>query len=124
MDMFECVSDSVFCQPVPVTMTCDEVVDCTNDRDESVGLCGCNGDTELQCNDMVCIDRMKRCDRSQDCEDGRDEKDCDLYTSPYVTHVKCDNGHCVSRIQWCDFMNNCGVSFGPAPKDISTPVIG
>jgi hypothetical protein len=37
----------------------------------------CN-DTEFGCFDGTCVDLSKRCDEVDDCDDGSDEKQCDL----------------------------------------------
>lgn len=34
---------------------------------------------EFQCNQTVCIDILRRCDRTIDCDDGRDEEDCGTF---------------------------------------------
>lgn len=38
--------------------------------------------TEFQCNSTTCIDLIRRCDRTEDCSDGLDEKDCSKSPSP------------------------------------------
>ncbi|XP_025091011.1 G-protein coupled receptor GRL101-like [Pomacea canaliculata] len=85
---------------------CNGVSECLNGRDESVEQCGCLPN-EFQCNRSHCIDVIKRCDLTDDCQDGSDERNCETYLCP-LTHVKCTNHFCVPRDLMCDYVDDCG----------------
>ncbi|XP_076456714.1 G-protein coupled receptor GRL101-like [Babylonia areolata] len=101
---FHCDDQNAEC--VRSSLTCDGVAHCTNGRDESVQVCGCLPH-EFQCNMSHCIDVIRRCDLSQDCEDGSDEENCETYQCP-STHIKCDNHFCVPQDFTCNFVDDCG----------------
>ncbi|XP_037074743.1 G-protein coupled receptor GRL101-like [Pollicipes pollicipes] len=99
---------SFLCSPlecVGLDLTCDGVPHCSNGADEAVTLCGCLSN-EFSCGNS-CIDILKRCDTKDDCPDGRDEQNCELYSCPH-THVTCANHKCVPHDVICDFVDDCG----------------
>ena len=49
--------------------------------DMELSLDVCN-ETEFNCNDAICIDINKRCDKTIDCEDQSDEEDCSFIKFP------------------------------------------
>ncbi|XP_076437604.1 G-protein coupled receptor GRL101-like [Babylonia areolata] len=101
---FKC--DVSMTQCIDARLTCNGVAECQNGRDESVEICGCLPN-EFQCNKTHCIDVIKRCDLSPDCDDESDEESCETYQCP-STHIKCKNHFCVPRYSTCDFVDDCG----------------
>ncbi|KAI5737359.1 hypothetical protein M8J76_012726 [Diaphorina citri] len=87
------------------TSLCNGIPECGNGRDESVAMCGCLPN-EFRCSNS-CIDHLKRCDRTQDCELGEDEIDCKTYMCP-VSHYKCSNDFCIPLDKVCNFIDDCG----------------
>ncbi|KAK3782893.1 hypothetical protein RRG08_002522 [Elysia crispata] len=104
--MLDCNLGHDVSQCVLRSLACNHVPDCQNGWDESVEICGCPPH-EFQCNSSHCIDLVRRCDVTEDCQDGSDELDCETFACP-KTHFKCANHKCVPRDKHCDFENDCG----------------
>ncbi|XP_069980553.1 G-protein coupled receptor GRL101 isoform X3 [Penaeus vannamei] len=101
-DEWACVDGSMC---VPKNVTCSGVAECQDNSDEAVALCGCLPN-EYNCGDQ-CIDALSRCDTVQDCDNGRDEHNCETYVCP-STHTKCANSLCIPLDAVCNLEDDCG----------------
>ncbi|XP_069137842.1 G-protein coupled receptor GRL101-like [Argopecten irradians] len=115
-DSFHCNEAGTEC--IDQSLVCNGVSECSTGKDESVDVCGCL-EGEFQCNKTVCVDIIRRCDRHRDCEDGKDEEDCETYTCP-TTHNKCKNSYCYPQDNHCNFENDCGDNSDEVECDFRT----
>ncbi|XP_042872894.1 uncharacterized protein LOC122253693, partial [Penaeus japonicus] len=101
-DEWACVDGSMC---VPKNVTCSGVAECQDGSDEAVALCGCLPN-EYNCGHQ-CIDALSRCDTVRDCDNGRDEQNCETYVCP-SSHTKCANSLCIPLDAVCNLVDDCG----------------
>lgn len=97
---------------VPLSLRCDQQVDCIDGSDEIFETChnmGCQHNPEklFKCeSDGRCISRDYHCDRYYDCEDGSDEKSC-LEKPCRPEEFRCSNGQCINTNRVCNLYYDC-----------------
>ncbi|KAM6902150.1 vitellogenin receptor-like [Xenentodon cancila] len=98
---FPCV-DSVGC--VDASARCDGQIQCPTGSDEEncPATEGCL-DSELMCQNNLCVPEELRCNRQNDCMDNSDEDDCGLC----IDGLRCPEGTCISAEERCDGQVHC-----------------
>ena len=60
---------------------CDSEPDCPNEEDELTETCSATvcTDEQFRCGNGQCIDNILKCDKTNHCTDGSDEKECSKF---------------------------------------------
>ncbi|XP_064187625.1 very low-density lipoprotein receptor-like isoform X2 [Anguilla rostrata] len=122
---FRCVQSG---SCLPAAYLCDGTPHCPGGTDELHQVCGLPPPTapscsssEFRCGNGQCISHSWRCDHSQDCADGSDERECDqnecLENNGGCSHVcvdqplgfvcDCPSGMRLVRDMQCEEINQC-----------------
>lgn len=99
---FQCKSGEC----VPYFVTCDGIMHCSDNSDESLSFCAtrkCPEETFFQCRNFRCIFKNETCDGYSNCEDGSDEYNCTCTSGQFT----CGSGECVAADHRCDFEPDC-----------------
>ncbi|KAJ8026620.1 hypothetical protein HOLleu_31509 [Holothuria leucospilota] len=70
---------------------------------------------QFQCGSGECLNVVFTCDFVPDCQDGSDEKECNItgsnsgesLTECLPSHFKCSDGTCIQASFFCDFKDDC-----------------
>lgn len=92
---------------------CNGVQDCPKNDDEH--RCAYCFDDEFACDNQRCIPQSWVCDKTDDCGDKSDEKDCggnkwrnaNVNTSNVCEEFKCAMGTCLPFSKVCDGIRDC-----------------
>ncbi|CAG9813302.1 unnamed protein product [Phaedon cochleariae] len=63
--------------------------------------------SQFACRNGKCVDPKLRCDDINNCGDGTDEMDCELFLCKEPRFFRCKNHRCVSKSFVCDGENDC-----------------
>jgi len=97
---------------LPEEVRCNGTMECFDNADE-IDCNICTPDT-FRCHDgQQCIKKDWQCDMKKDCNDGSDEKVCDLlsqlqpHLSCHENQYKCNTGQCIEMYSVCNDVNDC-----------------
>lgn len=110
-----CTEDKYLCFNtdicLPKKVRCNGVQDCPKNDDEH--HCAYCFEDEFTCDNQRCIPQSWVCDKTNDCGDKSDEKDCggnkwrNVNTSNICEEFKCAMGTCLSFSRVCDGIRDC-----------------
>ncbi|XP_077997315.1 uncharacterized protein LOC144450544 [Glandiceps talaboti] len=104
------ISNGFICdnnRQIPLSWRCDGMADCIDMSDESrcMAKVACF-ETDVTCDNRVCLREEKVCDRNNDCGDWSDENNC-TYEGCQDGLYMCFDGSCVQNLSDCGIYDGC-----------------